>query len=162
MKSGKLEDWLQTIGLFGVVGSLIFVGLQMKQDREIALSEIWQARTAAVVEATSSAASNEMLMSAFAKNSSGNLAEVTTVEEQAARWHAFSSMYLWENSHYQYTLGFLPEEHWIRVREGIKIELRDPFLGPMLLETSTRMRPSFRAVVEEIDRELALEKKLNC
>ena len=157
MKSRRLEDWLQIAGMFGIVGSLIFVGLQMKQDREIALSEIWQARTAAVVEATSSASSNEMLMSAFAKSASGNLAEVTTVEEQAAHWHTFSSMYLWENSHYQYTLGFLPEEHWMRAREGIKIELEDPFLGPILLETAKRMRPSFRSVVEELDRELAGE-----
>lgn len=158
MKSRRLEDWLQIAGLFGIVGSLIFVGLQMKQDREIALSEIWQARTAAVVEAASSAASNEMLMSAFAKNASGNLTEVTTVEQQAARWFKFGSLYLWENSHYQYTLGFLPEEHWMRVREGIKFELQDPFLRPILLETANRMRPSFRAVVEELHRELMIER----
>ena len=38
MDSAKLNDWLQVIGLFGVVASLIFVGLQMKQEHEIALS----------------------------------------------------------------------------------------------------------------------------
>jgi len=40
MKSTRIEDWLQIAGLFGVIGSLIFVGLQMRQDREIALAEI--------------------------------------------------------------------------------------------------------------------------
>ena len=159
MISRRLEDWLQIIGLFGIVGSLIFVGLQMKQDREIALSEIWQARTAAVVAAISTAASNEILMSSFAKNANGNLAGITPVEEQVARWHTFSAMFLWESSHYQYTLGFMPEEHWMRVRNALKVELQNPFLGPMMLELSTQMRPSFAAVIEDIHRELVAEKK---
>ena len=157
MKARKLEDWLQIIGLFGVIGSLIFVGLQMKQDREIALSEIWQARTAAVVEQSSTLASNESAMSAFAKVRSGRLAEVTPIEEEAGRYVTWSWMYLWENSHYQYTLGFVPDEHWKRVRKGIKTYLQDPFMGPMMVEISTLMRPSFKAVIDEIDRELTAE-----
>ncbi len=40
MDSTKLNDWLQVVGLFGIIGSLIFVGLQMKQDRQIALAEV--------------------------------------------------------------------------------------------------------------------------
>ena len=41
MRSGKLT-WttvLEIVGIFSIVGSLIFVGLQMKQDREIAAAE---------------------------------------------------------------------------------------------------------------------------
>ena len=158
MDSAKLNDWMQVIGIFALVASLIFVGLQMQQDREIALSEIWQARTAVLIEHASSAGSNEILLSAFAKNGSGRLAEITLVEQEAGRFYVWRAMYLWENSHYQYTLGFVPEEHWMRVRGGIKITLRDPFQGPFMREISTRMRPSFRAVVEEIDRELTAEK----
>jgi len=158
MKAEKLEDWLQIIALFGVVGSLIFVGLQMKQDREIALSEIWQARTAVLIENTSATASNEILLSAFTKSSSGRIAEITPVEEEAARWFVWGTMYMWENSHYQYSLGFMPDEHWMRVRGGIKTELQHPIRGPLMREISTRMRPSFKAVVEEIDNELTAEK----
>ena len=158
MRSKKLEDWLQIIGLFGLIGSLIFIGLQMKQDREIALSEIWQARTAVLIEHSSSAASNEILLSAFAKSASGRLAEITPIEEQAGRFFMWREMYLWENSHYQYTLGYVPDEHWMRVRGGIKITLQDPFRGRFMREISPRMRPSFTAVFEEIDRELTAEK----
>ncbi len=157
MKTRKLEDWLQTIGLFGVVGSLIFVGLQLKQDREIALSEIWQARTASVIDQISSAASNEMALSAFAKSAGGRLDEITPIEDQAGLWVVWGGMFLWENSHYQYTLGFLPDEHWSRVRSDIKSQLQDPFWRPKMRDLSTRMRPSFRAAFEEIDRELTAE-----
>lgn len=37
MDASRINDWLHVIGLFGVIGSLIFVGLQMKQTRSIYL-----------------------------------------------------------------------------------------------------------------------------
>ena len=35
----ELNDWLQVVGLFGVLGGLIFVGLQLRLDRQVALNE---------------------------------------------------------------------------------------------------------------------------
>ena len=37
MDSGKLNDWMQVIGIFAVVVSLVFVGLQIRQDQDIAI-----------------------------------------------------------------------------------------------------------------------------
>ena len=39
MDTAKLNDWLQVIGIFAVVASLLFVGLQMKQSQNIAIVE---------------------------------------------------------------------------------------------------------------------------
>ena len=39
MISKELSNWLQVIGLFGVIGSLIFVGLQLRLERQVALTE---------------------------------------------------------------------------------------------------------------------------
>ena len=39
MDSEKLSDWLQVIGIFALVASLVFVGLQMKQSQEIGQGE---------------------------------------------------------------------------------------------------------------------------
>ena len=50
MDSTKVNDWLQVVGLFGVIASLIFVGLEMQQAKQIALSAANQARTDASVE----------------------------------------------------------------------------------------------------------------
>jgi hypothetical protein len=41
LKTERLQDWLQIVGLLGVIASLIFVGQQMKQDRNIAIGEAW-------------------------------------------------------------------------------------------------------------------------
>ena len=39
MDSAKLKDWMQVIGFFELIASLIFVGLQIRQDQEIAIVE---------------------------------------------------------------------------------------------------------------------------
>ena len=39
MDSKKLNDWLQVAGLFGVLGGLVFVGLQLSLDRQRAAVE---------------------------------------------------------------------------------------------------------------------------
>jgi hypothetical protein len=35
----ELNDWLQVVGLFGVLGGLIFVGMQLQLDRRVAIAE---------------------------------------------------------------------------------------------------------------------------
>ena len=50
MNSAKLNDWLQVIGIFGLVASLVFVGLEIKQTQEIGQGEA----AAAVLESTNS------------------------------------------------------------------------------------------------------------
>lgn len=44
MKKLEINDFIQIAGMFGIIGSLIFVGLQMKQTQTIALGEQIQAR----------------------------------------------------------------------------------------------------------------------
>ena len=39
MDSAKLNDWLQVIGIFALVASLVFVGFQIKQTQEIGQGE---------------------------------------------------------------------------------------------------------------------------
>ena len=45
MNTAKLHDWLQVVGIFAVVASLIFVGLQMRQDRNIAFVDSMVSRS---------------------------------------------------------------------------------------------------------------------
>ena len=40
MKSEKLHDWLQLVGMTAIVVSLVFVGLQLRQSEEDALSDL--------------------------------------------------------------------------------------------------------------------------
>ena len=142
------------LGQFGVVASLIFVGLQMKQDQEIALSAAYQARTATLVDFLTAAATDEVVRSAMSKNFDG-VSEFSPDERFAATMMSRAGVELLQNSHYQYVQGFLDEEHWQSVQFLIRGQLQAPITRDILLGDG--IRPSFRLVVEEIDRESAVK-----
>mgnify|MGYP000184097676 CR=1 FL=1 len=50
MKRISLDVWIQLIGMFSIVVSLLFVGLQMQQSQTIALASQQQARTEVLVD----------------------------------------------------------------------------------------------------------------
>jgi hypothetical protein len=40
MDTQKLNDWMQVLGIFALVASLVFVGLQLQQDRHLIRAEL--------------------------------------------------------------------------------------------------------------------------
>jgi len=62
MNSAKLNDWMQVVGIFAVVASLVFVGLQMQQDRSIATVESLSSRSGTIVELANMVGSNRALL----------------------------------------------------------------------------------------------------
>lgn len=157
MDSAKLNDWLQVVGLFGVIASLIFVGLQMKQDREIALSAISQARTENTMQSINDHLANPFWMSAMDKIEAGDETALTASEQRAVLWYGTTVLYNFENMHFQYVNGFITEEHWAKARETLKSILRDPEGTRKTYEASrSTWRVSFQdamdEILEEIDR----------
>ena len=157
MKATNWKDVAELIGIAAIVASLIFVGLQMKQSHEIALAEIYQARTATVVDWDNDMASNILAMTAFMKSEDGRFEEIQPFELWAGWYKTTGNLMLLENSHYQYTLGFLSEEHWVRVRRNLKQSMQDPLFKQVMDATMFNRRDSFRAIIEEIQRELESE-----
>jgi hypothetical protein len=45
MKKVSIDVWIQLIGMLGVLGGLVFVGLEMRQSHRIALAAQHQARS---------------------------------------------------------------------------------------------------------------------
>ena len=147
MESGKLNEWLQIVGTFGVVASLIFVGLQMQQTQEIALANTYNARAAQTVEAESTSIGTPQHFSARAKIYSGRR-DALTAEEYVAIEHELAAfLTVFENNHFQYEMGFLPEEHWRKNQADLDCRLSEPVFISMAEEWSAR--GSFRAVLDE-------------
>ena len=40
MKSKEINNWVQIIGILAVIGSLVFVGLEINQDQRLARAEL--------------------------------------------------------------------------------------------------------------------------
>ena len=158
MDSTKLNEWLQVVGLFGVIASLLFVGLQMKQDREIALSTATQARTETTIQNILGIASNPILATALDKIELGESNLLTASERRAFTLSARATLYNLENSHYQYTAGFIAEEKWTASRESLKDILRRSYGARAAYEANpASWRESFQNVVDELILEIDSE-----
>jgi hypothetical protein len=158
MESGKISDWLQVVGLFGVIASLMFVGLQMKQDREIALSAATQARTDTTIQNVLGSASNPIYASAIDKIELGNEESLLPSEKRAVFLHGFAALYNLENVHYQYLNGFVSEERWSASRQTLKNILQTTY-GARQTYTSNpgAWRESYRHVVDGLIKEIESE-----
>ncbi len=146
--TSKINEWLQVVGMFGVIASLIFVGLQMKQTQLIALSSTYQARSDATVESLVAAISSPEFLSASAKIYANKSDELTMQEAVAWEYFLGADMTLFENNHQQYEMGFLSEEHWQRNVAELKCKFELPLNRQMM--GNWFYRESFMNVIEEI------------
>lgn len=148
MDSGKLNDWAQVVGIFALVASLIFVGMQMKQAHEIALSEAYQERANSSIDISLAASVSPEFTSASAKLYRGNVEGLTPEEHISLEYWFGASMTMYENHYFQYVAGFLPEDHWSKNLS----ELCYYFSEPFFVETMDgwTYRESFQLLVDEI------------
>lgn len=158
MVAKKLRDWLEVIGLFSVVASLVFVGLQLKQSHEIAIASQYHARAELAVQNFN------------AQLESGNLEqwgrigrlEVSpdfTVED-AGRFYLMGVSYLTmaDNHYFQYQSGFMDEESWQTQRQMLKRVTGGSGPPAHILQYNLHeFRPSFLELLQEISDERVSE-----
>ena len=159
MNTQKINDWLQIAGLAGVIGSLIFVGLQLKQGQEIAFSNNYQSRTASTVATNVGAMSSPEFLSGMAKVYANSPSELTMPEAIAVELYIGTTMTLFENNHLQYQAGFLNEEHWQRSLDEMRCTLTVPLFREIVMGWS--FRESFEAVISDIVNGIS-DEAINC
>ena len=158
MDSAKINDWMQVIGIFSVVASLVFVGLQMQQDRKIALAGQYQDRSAVAVELWNGMAQSEYdirllgetaVASSWWAEALGD--SMTPQEAGTAIVSARRSLAVLDNHHYQYELDFYDEETWQSFRGHLQDFLsRNPVARAIVRNQPEIFRPTFLAVCEQI------------
>lgn len=148
MDSAKLNDWIQIIGIFALVASLVFVGIQIRQAQDIAESQAYQARAATSVEFNAMRASSPEFTSATAKLYAGHPESLTAQEKVTLEYFFNGEMTMMENLHYQYELGYLPGEHWEKDVADMRCLLSHPYYREML--NWFNGRKSFQAVLDKI------------
>jgi hypothetical protein len=159
MDSAKLNDWMQVVGIFALVASLVFVGLQMKQSHDIALSVAYQSRAATGIDMTSARAANEKGLAAWYANDAASIDDLSAEEVRAGTMLAAGFRIAIDNALYQNENGFVSDEFWAAVREDMKGSMRLLFLRHYFESRRHLMRPSYKAVVDEIIKELDEEER---
>ena len=155
MNSEKLRNWLEIIGIFSVVASLVFVGLQMRQAHKISLSQTYQSRTTAAAEFNTAFASNPAALSAYAKCLEGRSEEMTDDEYRALHRTIVAVLHLYDNAHFQYQQGFVTEDFWTATQANLKGWMRNDALNAIIMERiDVQGRPEFKVVVRALAAEL--------
>ena len=156
------KDIAELVGIAAIVASLVFVGLQMRQSHEIALSEAHQQRAAMTSEAFFALSENDDALAALLVAIPSDISKVPDgmepVEYIAFQYWMMGMMMTIENAYFQYQAGFLSEESWLRSRNGLKRQLYINALAlPILQATKGSMSQSFLEEIERLEAEVAAQ-----
>lgn len=123
----SFDTWIQLLGMLGVLGGLIFVGLEMRQNYEIALGNQHQGRTelrAALLMSPLEGNIDAVKVQFLDWEEQTEEQKQITIQIQRFRWA------LLENLFFQYNLGLISEGVWRQTEGNIRryydrCELRD-------------------------------------
>ena len=134
MKKLEINDFIQIAGMFGIIGSLIFVGLQMKQTQTIALGEQIQARNQMLLDSQLILLGDEHIgRELIDKYNIAALNPETLSEEERSVWRQLISMrsVTIQNAFQQYELGLLPEDVWQQADQRISLHWNNCHIRPI-------------------------------
>ena len=111
MKKIDLNTLVQALAMFGVMGSLIFVGLQMKQSQEIALAAQNTTRVGFYLAAIDSLAEQRMSYQTMLRQNRG-LEPATEDYRWFKENQAHALWFIAENDYLQHSLGLMDQDIW--------------------------------------------------
>ncbi len=163
----KLENkqLIEIVGIIAVVASLLFVGLELRQTREIAVAAQYQERSYAALDYYYEILGHDSGMSriaeriesrewppGFLSDQEANWLAENKAEERASRdtW-AIINLFIFDNHYFQYQSGFLTEESWLSVRSRLQIFLEnDVFSRYHITVRSERWRSSYVELCKDL------------
>ena len=119
MKKVSLDVWIQSIGMLSILAGLIFVGLEMRQSQEIALSNQMQSRAEQITDYNlaflENADSDDLY--AIANEKYNELTERQKwLSDIQGRWQ----LQMQQTSVWMYQQNFLSEDRWLPTKARIQ------------------------------------------
>ncbi len=119
MDSAKLNDWMQVVGIFAVVVSLIFVGYQLKQSQDIAIAGQNQERQSVAFDYYASLIQVDEIVDYYGARHREHLDANFDVENRRsdrmiglAYIRSRMRLSIYDNNHFQFQSGFMTAESW--------------------------------------------------
>ena len=109
----NFDTWIQLLGMVGVLGGLVFVGLEMRQSQQIALAAQQQARTEIFTGIVNSVnESSEVSLYQILVKARDN-EPLTASEKKITENYALQTIWVFENDFIQYQAGLIDENVWL-------------------------------------------------
>ena len=118
MKTMDFNDFIQIAAMIGIIASLIFVGMELRQSQRIALASQAQQRAAMLMDRANVWLETGLDFQSihFEQNYNAVISETMT----AMRTSAHQSWFLYENDYEQYSLGLMSDGIWEAKLRGIE------------------------------------------
>ena len=147
MKKVNLDTWIQLLGMAGIIVSLIFVAMQMRQSHQFALASQQQARMEVFTELMNSLTESNIGFSDFLR------AEITSEASAAAENWRHSILWIFENDYLQYSLGLMDDSIWNAKLNRLRIILSDCDAKEIFELRKAGLRQEFVQLVETFPEE---------
>ena len=112
MRKIAIEDLIQLLGMVGIIGSLIFVGLEMRQSQMIAQAGQQQDRTAIFFGLIGSNNEAGVDWQSTVYEADVGQSEAYTPTEIVRRNNFHAHLFTYENDYFQYMQGLMPQQVW--------------------------------------------------
>ena len=118
MKKVSIDVWIQLLGMIGIIISLVFVALQMRQSQQIAVAGQQQARANMYVDRYLTFI--EAGLDYYNVNVGSAFTDLSTEQQSARRTNLWITWTIYENDYYQYVAGLMTEANWEANLENIR------------------------------------------
>tara|TARA_B100002049_G_C15945892_1_gene318393 strand:+ start:264 stop:734 length:471 start_codon:yes stop_codon:yes gene_type:complete len=112
MKKIDINDLIQLLGMLGIIGSLLFVGLEMRQSQRIAQAGQQQDRTASFFGLLGATNESGVDWQSTVYEANSNYEGKFTLAEIVRRNNYHAHLFTYENDYFQYVQGLMPTEVW--------------------------------------------------
>jgi len=152
MDSAKLNDWMQVVGIFAVVVSLLFVGFQLKQSQDIAIAGQNQERQSVALDYYASLIQIDEIVDYYGVQHREHLdANINVDNRRSDRLIGLSyirsrmRLSIYDNNHFQFQSGFMTVESWLPYLNLAKTTCsRESDTGKIMLNHGDQFREGFR------------------
>ncbi len=152
MDFAKLNDWMQVIGIFAVVVSLIFVGFQLKQSQDIAIAGQYQDRMSVAFDYYAWNGQIDELVDRYGARHREHLdVDIDLKNSRSNRLIGLSyissrmRLSFYDNNHFQFQSGFMTDEAWQPYLHLTRLVCsRESDEGKIMLNHGDRYRVRFR------------------
>ena len=146
MKKIDVDTWIQLLGMFGVIASLIFVGLEMRQSQRIALVSQMQERS--YTASSEAYAFTEANLDWFSSKFNIQPAIELTTEQKAARNSENVSWFIYEADYFQYSQGLMTEPVWQAKLRAMEVNLKRCEYPEIYQVRSELVEEKFKAILD--------------
>ena len=124
MRKINLNVWIQLVGMLGVLGGLIFVGLEMQQSQRIAIAGQIQARNDVLMSWLATPLEGNAMLSKvinryWDENGPLDIELLSKEEREVALQMARINVFNLRNTYQQYNLGMIPEATFNRTMQNL-------------------------------------------